>query len=75
MQITFCVLTVILALISVARLDVYLAIYIITYLVITLVFINFNPLARRATKSIGIGLMGCFVIIMIFKIRETLGQG
>ena len=52
--------------------DVYFAVNIIAYLVITLLYVYINPRARRALDSIGYMLFGGFLIIVAVKVMDIL---
>ena len=56
-------------------LEVYFAINIIAYLVITLLYVYINPRARRALNTIGIVLFGGFIAIVVVKAMAILTGG
>ena len=56
-------------------LEVYFAINIIAYLVITLLYVYINPRARRALNTIGIVLFSGFIAIVVVKAMEILTGG
>ena len=65
--------TVILSVAGQVSLDLYFSIYLIEYLVLTLLFIHFNPRARRAVNFTGYLLFGGFVIIVAGKALDVIG--
>lgn len=55
------------------KLDVYFTVNLIAYLVVSLLYVYFNPRARRLLNIIGIVLFGGFLVIVAFKVMEVLG--
>jgi TRAP-type C4-dicarboxylate transport system permease small subunit len=55
-------------------LEIYFTINIIVYLVITLLYVYFNPRARRALSTITTVLFAGFMVIVVFKVMEILGR-
>ena len=53
-------------------LQVYFVINIITYLVITLLYVYLNPRARTALNTIGAVLFAGFMVIVSFKVIQIL---
>jgi len=53
-------------------LEIYFIINILTYLIITLLYIYFNPRARRALNTIGVVLFAGFMVIIAFEVMEIL---
>lgn len=53
-------------------LDIYFAINVITYLLITLLYVSLNPRARRILNTVGVVLFGGFMIIVALKVMEIL---
>lgn len=53
-------------------LDVYFAVNIIVYLVITLLHVYVNPRARRALDAIGYMLFSGFLVIVAVKVMDIL---
>ena len=53
-------------------LDVYFAVNIIVYLVITLLYVYINPRARRALDAIGYMLFSGFLVIVAVKVMDIL---
>ncbi|MBT9160113.1 MAG: hypothetical protein DDT26_01386 [Dehalococcoidia bacterium] len=56
------------------KLDVYFTVNIIAYLVISLLYVYFNPRARRVLNTLGVVLFGGFLVIVAFKVMEVLGR-
>lgn len=52
--------------------QVYFVINIITYLVITLLFVYLNPRARKALNAIGAVLFAGFMVIVSLKVIDIL---
>lgn len=67
-----CVINTLLALFGQNDLGVYLTINIIAYLVITVLYVYFNPRARRALSSIGVVLFGSMLVIVALTVIEIL---
>ena len=53
-------------------LEIYFIINFLAYLVITLLYVYFNPRARRALNSIGAVLFAGFMAIVTIKVMEIL---
>ena len=53
-------------------LNIYFIINIIAYLVITLLYVYFNPRARKALNSISAILFAGFMVIVVIKAMEIL---
>jgi TRAP-type C4-dicarboxylate transport system permease small subunit len=51
-------------------LGIYLAINVVAYLSITLLYVYFNPRARRALNSVAAVLFTGFVVIVILEIMD-----
>jgi TRAP-type C4-dicarboxylate transport system permease small subunit len=66
------VLNVALAFAGQEDLGVYLAINVIAYLVITLLYVYLNPRARRALDTIGYMLFSGFLVIVAIKVVDIL---
>jgi len=56
------------------KLDVYFTVNVIAYLVITLLYVYFNPRARRLLNAVGVVLFGGFLVIVALKVMEILGK-
>ena len=67
--------TVILASYSQNSLDLYFSVFLIEYLVVTLVFAGLNPKARRILTSLGFILFGFFLAIVVMKVIQSLVKG
>lgn len=52
--------------------EVYYAVNIIAYLIITLLYVHFNPRARLALNSVGGVLFGGFMVIVVLRVVEYL---
>ncbi|MFC1948723.1 hypothetical protein ACFLW0_00905 [Chloroflexota bacterium] len=63
-----------LALLGQSDLGIYFIINVLAYLVITLLYVHFNPRARMALNSIGVILFGGFAVIVIIKAMEFLSS-
>lgn len=61
-----------LALFGQKDLEIYFTINIIVYLVITLLYVYFNPRARRALSTISTVLFAGFMVIVAIKVIEIL---
>lgn len=53
--------------------DVYFTVTVIAYLVISLLYVYFNPRARRLLSTVGVVLFGGFLVIVAMKVMEVLG--
>lgn len=54
------------------RLDAYFTVYVIEYLITTLLFVYLDPRARRLLDATGYVLFGGFMVIVILKVIEIL---
>ena len=70
-----CLLNSLLAFWGQSNLEIYFIINIIAFLVITLLYVHFNPRAKRALNTIGAVLFGGFIVIIALKIMEMLPGG
>ena len=50
----------------------YLAINILAYLVITVLYVYLNPRARRALSSVGAVLLGGVLVVVVLKVMEII---
>lgn len=57
------------------ELALYFTINIITFLVITLLYVYFTPRARRVLNTIGVVLFAGFIVIVVLKAMEFLSGG
>jgi hypothetical protein len=53
-------------------LDTYFAVYTITLLVLTALYMFFSPRARRALSGVGISAFTGFMVIVVLKVVEIL---
>lgn len=67
-----CLINTLLAFFGQNDLGIYFTINIIAYLVITLLYVHFNPRARRALNTTGIVLFGGFMVIVVTKVIDVL---
>ena len=67
-----CLINTLLAFLGQNDLGIYFVINIVAYLIITLLYVHFNPRARRALNTIGVVLFAGFVVIIVFKVMEIL---
>ena len=65
-----CLINTLLAFFGQNDLEIYFIINILAYLIITLLYIYFNPRARRALNSAGVVLFGGFMVIVVTKVIE-----
>ncbi len=68
----FGVSTALLAAYRQEKLDAYFTLYVIEYLVVTLLFAYLHPRARRLLDALGYLLFGGFLVIVILKVVEIL---
>ncbi len=68
----FTVSTSVLASYGQNKLDAYFTVYVIEYLVVTLLFVSFAPRARRLLDGMGYVLFGGFLVIVAFKVNAIL---
>ncbi|MDQ7850070.1 MAG: hypothetical protein RB148_07330 [Armatimonadota bacterium] len=54
------------------KLDAYFTLFVIEYLVVTLLFAYLHPRARRPLDGLGYVLFGGFLVIVILKVMEIL---
>lgn len=54
------------------RLDAYFTVYVIEYLITTLLFVYLDPRARRLLDSMGYVLFAGFLAIVVMKVIEIL---
>lgn len=54
------------------RLDAYFTVFVIEYLVATLLFVYLDPKARRLLDTMGYVLFGGFLVIVALKVVEIL---
>lgn len=68
----FALSTVILAAYGQNTLDAYFTVYVIEYLVATLLFVYLAPRARKLLDAMGYVLFGGFMVIVAMKVVEIL---
>ncbi len=54
------------------KLDAYFTVYVIAYLIVTLLFVYLHPKARRLLDVMGYGLFSGFVVIVALKVIAIL---
>jgi len=67
-----CVINPLLALFGQNDLVIYFAINIIAYLAITLLYVHFNPKARRALNAVSAVYFAIFSVVVVFKVVTIL---
>ncbi len=67
-----CLINTLLAFFGQNDLTIYFAVNIITYLVITLLYVYLNPRARRALNTVSAALFAGFMVIVVLKVIEIL---
>ncbi len=72
LAIAACSINLILAFWGQEDLEVYFTVNIISYLIITLLYVYLNPKARRALNAIGFVLFGGFMVIVTLKVVEII---
>jgi hypothetical protein len=72
LAVLFTLSTTILAAYGQDRLDAYFTVYVIEYLVATLLFVYLEPRARRLLDAMGYVLFGGFMVIVTMKVVEIL---
>jgi hypothetical protein len=69
---TFTFSTTLLAAHGQDKLDAYFTVYVIEYLVVTLLFVYLDSRTRRLLDGLGYVLFGGFLAIVLFKVLEIL---
>lgn len=72
LAVLFSLSTTILAVYGQNKLDAYFTVYVIEYLVATLLFVYLDPRARRLLDAMGYVLFGGFMVIVALKVAEIL---
>ncbi len=72
LALTFLLETVIMAAYRVEALDAYFAVYTISLLVLTALYMVLSPRARRELNRVGIGAFGGFMVVVAVKVIEIL---
>jgi uncharacterized membrane protein YgdD (TMEM256/DUF423 family) len=68
----FSLSTVVLAAYGVNRLDAYFTVYVLEYMVTTLLFVSLDPRARRLLDTAGYVLFAGFLVIVAVKVYAIL---
>jgi uncharacterized membrane protein YhhN len=66
------VINTVLAFLGQNDLTLYFTLNIITFLVITLLYVYLNPRARGALNTIGVVFFAAFMVVVVLKITEIL---
>jgi chromosome condensin MukBEF MukE localization factor len=72
LAVLFTLSTTILAAYGQDKLDAYFTVYVIEYLVATLLFVYLEPRARKLLDAMGYVLFGGFMVIVALKVIEIL---
>lgn len=72
LAVLFTLSTTILAAYGQNKLDAYFTVYVIEYLVATLLFVYLEPRARKLLDAMGYVLFGGFMVIVAMKVIEIL---
>ena len=72
LALTSCLINALLAFFGQDNIEIYFAINILVYLIITLLYVYLNPRAKKALSSIGIVLFAGFMVIVSIKVIEIL---
>jgi len=72
LALTSCLINALLAFFGQDNIEIYFAINILVYLIITLLYVYLNPRAKKALNSIGIVLFAGFMVIVSIKVIEIL---
>ena len=67
-----CLINTILAFLGQDSLEIYFVINILAYLIITLLYVYFNPRAKRALNAIGVVLFAGFIVVISLKVIEII---
>ncbi len=68
----FTLSTTLLAAFGQDKLDAYFTVFVIEYLVVTLLFVYLDSQARRLLDGLGYALFGGFFVIVLFKVVEII---
>ena len=74
LAIAACLVNTLLAFLGQDDLGVYFTINIIAYLVITLLYVYFNPRARKALNTISVVLFAGFMVIVALNVMEIISD-
>ena len=69
-----CLVNTLLAFLGQDDLGVYFTINTIVYLIITLLYVYFNPRAKRALNTISVVLFAGFMVIVVLNIMEIISD-
>ncbi len=69
-----CLVNTLLAFLGQDDLGVYFTINIIVYLVITLLYVYFNPRAKRVLNTISVVLFAGFMVIVVLNVMEIISD-
>ena len=72
LAVAFTLSTTILAAYGQSHLDAYFTVYVIEYLITTLLFVYIDPRARKLLDGFGYVLFGGFLVIVLSKVIEIL---
>lgn len=72
LAVLFFLSTTVLAAYGQDKLDAYFTVYVIEYLVTTLLFVYLDPRARRLLDAMGYVLFGGFLVIVAIKVAQIL---
>jgi len=65
-------INVLLAFLGQEDIQIYFIVNIIAYMVITLLYVYFNPRARRALDGVSIVFFGAFLVIVAIKVMDII---
>jgi uncharacterized protein (DUF983 family) len=71
---TSCLINIILAFTRQTDIEVCFTILVIAFLIITMLFVYFNPKTRQALSLVSIVFLSGFMVIVALKIIEVMGQ-
>lgn len=68
----FSLATIVMAVGTVREIAAYFSVYAILYLVITTIFVHFNPRSRRSLDTVAFVVFAGFMAVVILKVVEIL---
>jgi uncharacterized membrane protein YhhN len=68
-----CIVDVFLAFAKQRDIAVYFTVSVIAYLIITVLFIYFNPKTRKALSLVSVVFLAGFLVVVVLKVMEVLG--
>ena len=71
---TSCLINIILAFTRQTDIEVCFTILVIAFLIITMLFVYFNPKTRQSLSLVSIVFLSGFMVIVALKIIEVMGQ-